>query len=113
MNKKGKLDFWDLLLYGSAITIIVWALLKAFRIVESPIWFEMLPYLAVGIAIFSGVYKFGGMMRNIKNIDGRVSKTDEKVNRLLEMRDDFIKVKHNQFLCMNGKLKHNPFRKGF
>jgi len=114
MNKRARLDFWDMLLYGSGITIIVWALLKSFGIINTPVWVEMLPYIAIGVSIFSGVYKFGKIM---ENIDRRLWRTEEKVTDLIldfrNIKEDFIKVKHNQILCMNGKLGHSPYKKRF
>jgi len=114
MNKKGKFDFWDLLLYGGAVTLIGWALLKSFGIINTPIWVEMLPYIALGVSIFGGAYKFGKMMEGMNR---RLIRTEEKVTNLSRdfwsIKEDFIKVKHNQILCMDGKLGHSPFKKRF
>ncbi len=108
MNKKARFDFWDFLMWVGGITILVWALLKSFRIIESPIWIEMLPYIAIGLSILGGAYKFGKIIRGVEH-------TNKKVNILgrefHEIKEDFIKVKYNQELCMSGKLINSPYKK--
>jgi hypothetical protein len=41
----------DIVLYGSALCIILWAFFKSIGIINSPVWVEMLPYIFVGTAL--------------------------------------------------------------
>jgi len=100
-----KTTFWDYLIYIGAAMIIGWALLKILGVMQSPVWFEVLPYLGVGVAII-GIgyrlvgtgYKFGQIMEGMRN-------TDRKVDRLLEIGERFKRVEHEHNLFMDDKLK--------
>lgn len=113
MDKKGKFDFWDFLIWAGIALVLVWTILKTFGVMNSPIWIETLPFYGIIGTAIGIAYKFGKMMENIRNIDKRTNRTDEKVDSLLELKEDFSKVKHIQQLCMNGKLSHSPVKKRF
>lgn len=98
MNKKGKISIWDLLLYLGAGIILVWAFLKAFGVINSPVWFEILPYFGIGVSLVGGAYKLGKIMNGIEY-------TNRKVNKLLEIGSRFEKLENEHNLCMEGKLK--------
>jgi len=108
MNKKAGFDFWQALIWIGAIVILGWALLKSFGVISSPIWIQMLPYYGVGVTLLGVAYGFGKLMRDVEGTNKKVNQLSRDFNG---MREDFIKVKHNQVLCMNGKLSHSPFRK--
>ena len=110
MDKRGKVSFWDFLIWTGIALVLIWILLKTFGVMNSPIWFEMLPFYGLVGTSIGMAYKFGQVMENINH---RFDRTDEKINQLLEMKEDLIKVKQNQFLCMEGKLRNSGFRKGF
>jgi len=105
MEKK-ELEFWDYLLWGGGFIILIWALLKIFKIISSPIWVDMVPVVAGGLSLLGGAYKLGKIMNGVED-------TGKKVNELLVMKDDFQKVRHNQNLCITGKLHDSPYRKKF
>jgi hypothetical protein len=95
--KRG-LDFWDILMLVGAIAILFWATLKAFGIITSPIWVEMIPYFGAGASLIGAAYKFGKMARGIEE-------TEYKVDRLISLEKRFEKVENEHNLCLAGNLK--------
>lgn len=102
MNKRGQ-GFWDYLIWIGIILILGWALLKALGIINTPTWVEMVPYFGVGVSAIGGAYKLGKIMKGIEE-------TKTKVEKVLEIEEDFKEVKSNQKLCMDGKLHKSPYR---
>jgi len=97
MERKG-FDFWDILMLIGAILILFWASLKAFGIISSPVWVEMIPYFGAGASLIGVAYKFGKMTRGIEE-------TECKVDKLISLEKRFEKVENEHDLCMTGKLK--------
>jgi len=112
MNEKIKIDIGSLVMWIGIILILGWAVLKILGVIQSPVWMEVIPYVGIGFSLAGGAYKFG---KRMENIDRRLERTEDKITNLSrdfqDMREDFVKVRHNQILCMNGKLSHSPFRK--
>jgi hypothetical protein len=98
MDKKEKISVWDFLIWAGIILILGWALLKAFGVIHSPVWVDMIPYFGVGGSAVGGAYKLGKIMRGIEN-------TNEKVDRLLEIEDRFKKLEVEHNLHMTGKVR--------
>ena len=93
-----KTTFWDYLIYIGAGIILVWALLKSFGVIHSPIWVDMIPYIGIGASLVGVGYRFGKMVEGIRV-------TDRKVNRLLEVGERFGKLEHEHNLVRGGKLR--------
>lgn len=96
------LDFWDILMLVGALLILFWAILKAFGIITSPIWIEMVPYFGAGVALLGAVYKFGKMARRIEDTERVVHII---ADRLYNLDGRFNKVENEHNLCLAGKLK--------
>lgn len=101
MKKRGS-DWWDILIIVGALLIIIWALLKAFGIIKTPTWVEMMPYFGGAASIIGGAYKLGKIKKGIEQ-------TDEKVDKILKIEERFSKVENEHNLALSGKLniKHN------
>jgi len=87
----------DAVLIGSGLILLIWALLKSFGVIHSPVWSEMIPYFAGGTSILGIVYKWGAF-----NKDFEILKN--KVERLIKLEERFNKVENEHNLCMQGKL---------
>lgn len=96
MGEKKSFD-WSWLIIAGALVILLWAFLKAFNIINSPVWFEMLPYFGAGASIIGGAYKLGKIKKGIEQ-------TDEKVDKILKIEERFNKVEHEHDLVMCGKM---------
>ena len=95
------IEFWDLLIIIGALFILVWALLKSFGLIHSPIWVEMIPYFGGAISLIGAAYKLGKIKRGIEE-------TEHKVNKILRLEERFNKLEYEHGLAMCGKLKiHN------
>lgn len=62
----------------------------------------MIPVVAGGFSLLGAAYKLGKIMNGIEE-------TNKKVNVILKIKEDFQKLKHNQMLCLGGKLKNSPY----
>lgn len=91
-------DFWDIVILIAALIILFWALLKAFGIVGSPVWVDVIPYFGVGLAIIGGVYKLGKIKKGIED-------TERKIDKILKIEERFNVLEHEHKLVMEGKLK--------
>lgn len=93
-----KEDFWNVLIVGGAILILIWALLKSLGIINTPVWVDMIPYFGVGASILGGAYRLGKIKKGIEE-------TEKKVNVILNLEEKFNRIEHEHNLFMNGKLK--------
>lgn len=93
-----RFDFGQCLIILGALIIILWVILKSFGIINSPVWVEMVPYVG-GVASMVGVaYQFGRVMHRIESIE-------EKLDRMIQMEQRFLKVEHEHNLAMTGQMK--------
>lgn len=88
----------------SGLAILVYGLLKAFGIINTPVWILAVPYVAGGVTVLTVVYYFGKMVNKLDFINGRLKSFSR-------MRDDFVEVRNNQQLCLSGKLDKSPYSK--
>lgn len=63
--RKKLFDFWDWIILIGGLAIIVWALLKATGIINTPIWIQMVPYFSGGAVAIGAVFKAGKISQNI------------------------------------------------
>lgn len=103
MEKRG-INNLDVLIWIGIILILGWAILKALGIIHSPIWVDMIPYFGVGASAIGGAYKLGKIMTGIEE-------TKVKVDKILNLEEDFKEVKNNQKMCMEGKLHNSPYKR--
>jgi hypothetical protein len=113
MDRRGEIGLAEVLILTGAIMILVWALLKGFGVINTPLLVQMVPYIGGAVSLLGVVAGFGkllsrfdsigrGVARNGRNIEG----VREKVDRIDR---EFVKVRNNQELCLSGKLKSSPY----
>lgn len=101
MSKKEERDYWSIVIVSGALVILIWALLKAFGVINSPAWVEMLPYFGAGASIIGASYKLGKIKKGIEE-------TEKKVDKVLVIEERFNKIEneHNLALCGKLNIKH-------
>ena len=92
------------LMISSGLAILTYGLLKAFGIINTPVWILAIPYIGGGITILTVVYYFGKMNSEFESMNKRLGSYSK-------MRDDFIEVRNNQALCLGGRLDKSPYGK--
>ena len=96
---------WVIIILG-VIGLAVWYLLKVFGIMNSPLWFEILPLFS-GIAIIATFAYFVGTMKNTLDITCKnVIKNSVGISK---MHERLCEVERVQKLCVEGKLKGSPY----
>lgn len=90
-------DVWDAVIIIGALIILIWALLKAIGVINSPAWVDMLPYFGASFSIIGAAYKLGKIKKGIEE-------TDKKVDRILSIEQRFLRVENEHNLLMSGKL---------
>jgi len=91
-----------LLIYIGAFTFLIYGLLKAFGVINTPVWILAIPYVVGGITLLGVVLYFGKLISKIES-NGKILKGYER------MKDDFISVRDKQKMCLNGELKGSPY----
>ena len=78
--------FWDYVILTCGIIILIWALLKSFGLIYSPIWTEMIPYYGIGITVIAAIYKLGKfkqfMNMKFKHIDFRFKGIEKRLDKI-------------------------------
>jgi len=105
MNKKG-IESWEWLMIIGALIIIAWALFKAFGIIHSPVWVDMVPYFGGGISILGVTYQLGRIKRGIEQTEEKLGLADKKIDKLLLLEPRLVKLESEHNLAMQGKIKH-------
>lgn len=88
MESKAFQKVADFLLYAGATTILVWAVLKAIHVIQSPVWVEMIPYMGGAISILALAYKAGNI---VNKIDG----LDNDIHELRGIKKDIMEIREN------------------
>ncbi|MBU3924077.1 MAG: hypothetical protein KJ592_04115 [Nanoarchaeota archaeon] len=113
MNKKGGIGVGEVLMIIGALMILGWALLKGFGVINTLLLVQMIPYVGGAVSVFGGAVSVArmiskvdgigrGVVRNGKNIEVIGSKVDN-------IERDFVEVRNNQRVCLDGKLKGSPY----
>lgn len=79
MNKIN--DIWTWLIIVGIAVIAFWAILKAFGLINTPVWVEMIPYWA-GSGVLAGfLVKLGRILQKVdtvcRDVDNMKGKLDE------------------------------------
>ncbi|MBU3907540.1 MAG: hypothetical protein KKA64_04805 [Nanoarchaeota archaeon] len=88
--------FWVLIWLGILI-LLVWIALKVSGIINSPVWFETLPYMGIVLTILGAAYQLGKIKQGIEE-------TERKVNKLLSIEQRFSTMSHEHEIAM-GRIK--------
>jgi hypothetical protein len=94
---KRKYLIHDIIIYGSLVIILIWALLKAFGIINSPTFIEMIPVITGIICALAVLLKFGStqgdIQTNITWLKACFSKMDQRqknvASSLIRLETDF------------------------
>ena len=88
--KSPYLNAWSVFFYINALVLLAWVLLKVFRIIQTPLIFELIPAIVGLSAIFGFGAGFGKFIQIILQLSSDVKelKTDSR-----ETRSDLIMLK--------------------
>lgn len=59
-------------LYAGAVSILAWALLKSFHVIQSPVWVEMIPFFGGGVSLLALAYHAGKLVQKVDEISERL-----------------------------------------
>ncbi len=81
MDKRG-LSFWDALAWGVLIGILVWLLLKAFGVINTPALLEYAPYF--GIVYLAGwqIHKLETVASDVRELKKFKESTVNEINNI-------------------------------
>lgn len=86
---KKKISWSTVVFWLGILIIILWIIAKLFRIVESPVWFEMVPYIGGAATLVGGGIKTG---RALQKLDGVVGDVKDIKNELANVNDKVIDI---------------------
>ncbi|MBU3924210.1 MAG: hypothetical protein KJ592_04795 [Nanoarchaeota archaeon] len=104
-NKVMDVIAWIFIIVGISI-MLSWYFLKAFGIVNSPIWFEILPALSAGISVGGFGFYLGSLKKTVDINSKNINKLSVGMNKFYER---LCEVERMQKLCVSGKLKGSPY----
>ena len=91
MDKKGKMNIWDVIAWLALFGIVLWLILKVTGIIATPLWLEYAP-------IFAAVYIAGRAMHKLDVVHDEVVELkrfkDATINEINNIKMNCIK-KHN------------------
>lgn len=94
-----KPDLLDAILYTSLAIILVWAIGKALGFIQSPVWVEVLPYLAIPFAAGAGYQKIKALLDTINSrlglLAGKIAGMDKRLSALEVEHSIFTKGAHH------------------
>lgn len=92
----------DWLFYISITIFFLWVLGKAFGIIHSPVWLDMLPYFAGGTGLSALFFKAGQTYNRIDTVEGVVKEIKDKTNELTKNTSDIEKkvIKLEENICL-------------
>lgn len=97
-----RFDTGLIVVFISGFVLLIWILLKLFKVIETPLIFELMPIMVGLAAIFGFGSEFGKLLQAVKNlqIDLRELKSDMK-----ETKGDLANF-HNDFILLKADFKH-------
>jgi len=92
-----RFDFWSWVIIVSGLITLVWALLKGFGMIETPLIIEMLPYLTGSGALIGLGIQTGKVLQRLNQVERDVKRNSidiEKNNgRIEDLTREFISLK--------------------
>ena len=96
---------WCFIFFG-ALSMIVWYFLKAFGVINSPVWVEIFPVLGGGASVIGVAYLIGYMKNTLDTMYRKVDRLD---SGMIKMFNRVNKVEDVQDLCRSGELRGSPY----
>ena len=95
--KDYRFDTGLIMVFISGFVLLIWILLKLFRVIETPLIFELMPIIVGLVAIFGFGTEFGKLSQSVRSLRNDVKELKfemrETKNDLAKLRDDFILLK--------------------
>lgn len=87
-----RISLSDIIFWLALLVLLIWIILKAFGVINSPAIVEIIPYI-------SGIFILGSVWQQFRNMQNDLRHIKFSTGRLL-------KVEHEHDLFMSGSLKH-------
>ena len=91
-----KISWSDIIFWLALLVLLVWIILKAFGLINSPAIVEIIPYI-------SGIFILGSVWQQFRNMQNDLHQIKGATGRLL-------KVEHEHNLFMTGNLNHKNLK---
>ncbi|MFH1199725.1 MAG: hypothetical protein V1708_01525 [Candidatus Micrarchaeota archaeon] len=75
--------------YLGAVAILLWALLKSFGIIHSPVWVDMIPFFGGGVSILALAYRAD---RFIQKIEQKIDEMTAEVKKIAGLSDRILTI---------------------
>ncbi len=99
-----RFDFWSWVIIVSGLTMLVWALLKIFGVLKTPLIIEMLPYLTGASALLGVGIQTGKVLQRLNQVEEDV----ERNNRDIEKNNSRIEDLTREFIGLKTEFKYHP-----
>ncbi|MBI2137671.1 hypothetical protein HYU12_04085 [Candidatus Woesearchaeota archaeon] len=93
--KGHRFDTGLIIVFTSCLVLLIWILLKLFRVIQTPLIFEMLPIITGLAMIFGFGVSAGKIMQVIKHLQENDKETNRKLESLI-----------NEHIMLKADFKH-------
>ena len=90
MDKRGKINIWDVLAWVALVMIIIWVVLKMVGVINTPLWLEYAP-------IWPGIYLAGWVVERLK----RTNEDLGQIKSVMRMGNDMNKLRYGECPILN------------
>lgn len=93
--KGHRFDTGLIIVFTSCLVLLIWILLKLFRVIQTPLIFEMLPIITGLVMIFGFGVSVGKILQVIKHLQENDKETNRKLESLI-----------NEHIMLKADFKH-------
>lgn len=93
--KGHRFDTGLIIVFTSCLVLLIWILLKLFRVIQTPLIFEMLPIITGLVMIFGFGVSAGKILQVIKHLQENDKETNRKLESLI-----------NEHIMLKADFKH-------
>ncbi len=79
IEKHHTFDYTDVLFWLGILVLTVWIIGKISGLIQSPVWVEMLPFIAALATMLGIGMKAGRMLQTLDHVVGSVDKLDKRM----------------------------------
>lgn len=97
---KRSISVWEIIAWIGLILLIIWIILKLFRVIESPLVFDMAPIITLCLIL-------GGLLADMRNIRADTKNVKSEISRvtnsLIKLCQDFRQLKGEHEIIKHKK----------
>ena len=83
----------DFIIYGSFLSVLIWALLKSFGVINTPVFVQQLPVITGTLGLLGFAYKIGRFVENVEQRFFHVEQRFQHIEQRIEQTFNHINMR--------------------